>query len=423
MDSTKVKARWIPRSVIRSDGSALTLNEHGAYLHEREKLADLLHDADDPANAIRQAYELPTSSEHLGRKRAGLYGIAGGRSVFAGGLTDYAHALLASWYVQHDRLLFTDQSPNDSFSKWYEESKRTRKLVTTSFYRLKPFDATQEVAPYIESVKEGLVLRGKQTFLADALFVDELLVWIQEAGETAPSTVVLLPVNDKNVRFRVSSHLDVGVAVEYDSVLIPWSRVLVERNSVHVNERLRQSKVSAIADFQWTARQTVLLESLIGTTFALAEEGGHNGEHHVQVTLGEIIQEFETVQALLLAAEIGGEPSDAGYFLPALVPLQAAKQAAVGVLDRVFEQARRIGGSLIAGNPHIDAGSGAKLGWALDAVGSERAYRQFQHELYAFGDPIRQTLSFYEEYGLEALRSRYQLFWKTRRTKDSAEKW
>ncbi|MEK8132245.1 4-hydroxyphenylacetate 3-hydroxylase C-terminal domain-containing protein [Paenibacillus filicis] len=416
MKDTYIQPWQTPRQVIGPGGESWALLEHDAYIRELDKLSE-----SGLSDLIRQAYELPVTADELSKKRTGLYKAAGGHSVFAGGLADYAHALLASWHAHQDGSVLESQPHVGPLASLFEESVRQGKLITTSLYRIKPLALTGEgeTAPILEAGEHGLLLRGRTTFLADALFADELLVFVQAEGDSTPTTIALVPVNAPRLRFRISELLDYGLTVEYDGVFIPWSRVIVDRHAAYARAWLEHPVAKAVADYQWTYRQQDLLDILTGTAFVVAEQSGRNRDHHVQVVLGEIVQELETVKALLLAAEIGGATSESGVFLPEAVSLQAAKKAAVALLERVFEQARRLGGGLIADNPNLNGTDPAEedlaLAWALYTVGSERAYRRLQHELYAFGDPIQQTFRFFEEYPLETLKSRYNQFWETRK--------
>jgi 4-hydroxyphenylacetate 3-monooxygenase len=235
----------------------------------------------------KQAYLSPTSLEELKLKRFGFFQVANGSSVFADGLTDYALSLLSGWYTQRKIAPISDYMNTTQLSELFEDSRIHQKLITTSFYKIKPSISEAANTQIITKSSEGLLIHGIQTFMADALFADELLVFLNEDGENSPSGVALVPTNSENLILQVHRHFDYGITVAYENVMIPWKRVLVFQNTQGVKQLLQNGDAKAIADYQWVSRQLETLESIIGTAFALAEETGASKEPHIQRALGK----------------------------------------------------------------------------------------------------------------------------------------
>ncbi|AJY76909.1 4-hydroxyphenylacetate 3-hydroxylase C-terminal domain-containing protein [Paenibacillus beijingensis] len=384
-----------------------------AYRTEWRKVEPILNDPKHPLR--RQAYLLPRTLEELRRKRSGFYEIEEGDSVFANGLADYAHSLLAGWHAQWGGgppAALPEQA--EHLSKLYRESENSGKIITTSLHPVKPLDPKEPDASVISSeTGGGITIRGRQTFGSEALFADELLVFLQESGEDAPSTVVLLPASSDGLTLQSYPSLTAGVTAWFESTFVPWERVIVFRSKEGVARLLTDPSAQLLADYQWVARQLEALELVIGTAFALAEHKGLHTELHIQGDLGELIQELETLRALLHASEIGAATWDNGIILPASVPLAAAKKAGGLYYKRAIDVLQRIAGSVIADSPALSS-SGERetlLQLVLKLAGSEAAFRRKQHEVYAFGDPIRQAAAFYLHYPTHRLRKRYEQFW------------
>nr|WP_233167970.1 4-hydroxyphenylacetate 3-hydroxylase C-terminal domain-containing protein [Paenibacillus roseus] len=265
----------------------------------------------------------------------------------------------------------------------------------------------------------GLRLRGKQTFGSDALFADELLVFLKQEGEKEPSGIALIPVDAEQLEVQVHSDWTSGVTVHYNDVSVVWERVLVDDNADSVKQLLQNPVAVSLADYQWASRQLELLQIIAGTAIELAENTGLGKELHIQTILGEMIQNIEVLKAFIYNAEEEGALNEAGLFLPAFTPVRAAKQAGGGFIRHALEVLERVSQTFLLESPDPsqaqqqvsrEVTSLHNAVWSL--VGSGKAYRIKQHESYTFGDLIEQSTLFYEQYNYSYYKELYKKFWR-----------
>ncbi|WP_337099495.1 4-hydroxyphenylacetate 3-hydroxylase C-terminal domain-containing protein [Paenibacillus sp. YIM B09110] len=390
--------------------------EHAAYVREWTKVAHVTDNAEHPLR--EQAYLLPSSLDELRRKRTGYYSLTGGGSIFGNGWADYAHSLLAGWYG-HVSLLSSVNPPaaKGRLAVLFQQSLKQRSIITTS---LQPIVRKNADLPIVQHTKEGITLHGEQTFDSDALFADELLVFIREQGEAAPASAVLIPVQSAGLELRPngvqSESLSAGVQVSYEQVAIPRERILHDNDAPELRRLLGHHQVKAIADYQWVSRQLDALELVTGTAFALAELTGEVKELHIQGDLGEVIQNVETLKALIHASEIGADASLTGIVLPSSVPLEAARKAGGLYYAHAVQVLQRIGAGIFLRDQHLlqqrelgEKPTILQLAWRLS--GSAEAAKRKLHELHAFGDPIVQSSELFRQYPVQVLRERYKQFW------------
>jgi 4-hydroxyphenylacetate 3-monooxygenase len=365
------------------------------------------------------AYTLPKSLDQLRSKRSGWYQIAGGSSVFASGLSDYAHSLWSGWYGNRELDQIREHLDAQRLANLFETALQERSRLTTSFHKIKPLATGSETThPIISLTESGIRLQGKQTFGADALFANELLVFFNQHGEKVSSGIAVIPVSSEQLEVQVHADLQAGITVIYNSIVIPWERILVNDDAASVKQLTQQPAAVSLADYQWIARQLDVLELIAGTAFALAEENGLNKELHIQTSLGEIVQHLEVLKAFIFTAEEGASANEAGLFLPSATPLQAARKAGGSYIHHALDVLDRVSQTSILDSPHLsfsgqrDNGDQATLlhgVWAL--IGGEQAYRRKQHELYTFGDPIVQSALFYQQYAFDFYKVLYTKFW------------
>ncbi|RXZ83174.1 hypothetical protein EBB07_07560 [Paenibacillaceae bacterium] len=384
--------------------------------------------SEPPPHSLRQlAYLLPRSADELRLKRSGFHAHAQGSSAFSTGLADYAHSLLAGWYSHEACLPQAEQQTNETsrLARLFGSLEQRKAVVTTAFH---PIVREQEDLPVIQADSQGIRLRGKQTFGADALQADELLVFIRERGEHAPTAALLVPVQSKGLALQPvgsgeTASSPTGVQVIYEDVEVPCDRVLINNDSAYVSAILTHPLVRSLADYQWASRQLAAIELLAGTAFALAAQTGLSRELHIQGELGKLIQGIETLKALLHAAEIGAAPSPSGLLLPSFVPTLAARKAGGELYAKGVQVLQRIGATAFLddpGNAATPAGTVdqerrkptlLQLAWQL--AGSSEAARSTLHEQHAFGDPLSQSQELYRHYPGHELRGRYHAFWQT----------
>ncbi|GAA3402456.1 4-hydroxyphenylacetate 3-hydroxylase C-terminal domain-containing protein [Paenibacillus hodogayensis] len=372
---------------------------------------------DDPAHPLRAAaYRYPVSRDELRASREGFRSLAGGASVFAGGVADYAHSLLASWYALREHEELAGRLEEDRLADWFAASRLKGAVVTTSLQPVRPIHPSRTADPVAVYAEEGLVLSGAQTFEADALFADELLVLLHEEGGRTPVTIALVPADDPRIVVQTRPELTSFVNVVYEAVQIPWKRVLVDRSEKDVSALLGAPAASAYPAYRWLARQLEELELMAGTLFAVAEKGVLHKQLAAQGELAEAIQGLETVKALLEASELQAVRSASGALVPAPLPLQAAKRAFGPAYRLTLELLNRFSAAwqldAPAAHAHGTEEDAALLRWVQSLTGSTQAALRSLHVQYAFGDSAEQGTAIYAGYPLEPLKERYRRFWR-----------
>ncbi len=288
--------------------------------HEPKKIqleAGLFAAQDFAGAAIKAAWELQP-----GRKTCQLFIGAAGLCPSAG----------FGWFAHRNVEPIAAFACSKRIENLYNLCSRNDSLITTTFHSIHPVEEGNDVKPAVQITTDGIWLSGKQTFASDALYADELLVFVQEKDETKPSTVVLIPTNSPDLRLPLEAAAYANVTVSYDRLFVPWERVISLQNQSEVDLLLGHPELKSLADYQWVSRQADLIELVTATAVALAEKTGRHKELHIQGLLGELLQNLDTIKAFIHAAEINAYFSQEGICLPSAVPLGAAKKSGRDVL-------------------------------------------------------------------------------------------
>ncbi|MFD1957480.1 4-hydroxyphenylacetate 3-hydroxylase C-terminal domain-containing protein [Paenibacillus thailandensis] len=367
-------------------------------------LQQLLRDSEHPLR--ERAYRQPRSAEELAEKKSGFYEIERGDSPFALGLTDYAHALLTGWSAWAGDRPFASAYPAvaGKLAANFGRLAAKRRIVTASLEPVVPYGGAAAAAD------GGIALSGKQHFGRDVLYADELLLFVQERGDQGVGSIWLLPLKESLSRGTSKTVLEsAGVTIYFDGAFIPEERALVFRLPEAAGRLAGDPAFTALADYQWSARQIERLGLALGAAFAWAERTELSQELHIQSALGEAIQGLETLKALVHAAELEASPAPDGSYAPSVVPLAAARKAGGAYYKHALGLLERLAGSAW----FAEAGEADPLvRLTLKLIGSEAAFWRTRHEAYAFGDPIREAARYYGLYPAGRLRARYASFWE-----------
>lgn len=355
---------------------------------------------DDLRQRMRKQYSLPAALEQLRQRRPA--------SIDSSGYAEYAHALFASWYAHRHIEPLDSLAVSAKIENLYHALRREDSLVTTSFRVFLPLEPEGAV---VRLTREGIRLSGRQSLAGEALDADELLIFAHEPGEDNPSSVVLVPAHSPDLRMEPEADAWSGVTAVFREQFVPWERVLVLRSPSEARLLLEHPALSALADYEWAARQTALVERATALAIELAERTGRHKELHIQGLLGELLQHVDTLKAFVHAAEISAYASASGVLLPAALPLAAAKRAGGEYYKRAVDALLRIVGA----SPAVAAGDDGPIGRMLRKLAfGEEAIGRAQHEQFAFGDPLRLAMALFRSYPQEPLRSRYESFWNER---------
>ena len=206
----------------------------------------------------------------------------------------------------------------------------------------------------------------------------------------------------------LSSRYDENDAVLYfDSVLVPWERVLVDRDVAMCQKQFHATPAHVYQNYQCQIRLMVKLRFLCGLARKIADANGITAFAQVRETLGELAAETALVEGLVLAMEAKGRMWGA-YFVPDRHLLYSAQVLTQRLYPKFITTLRSLaGGGLIMlpssiedfADPALARYSLAaqtsptlspaervkffKLAW--DAIGSEFASRHTQYEMFYAG--------------------------------------
>lgn len=218
----------------------------------------------------------------------------------------------------------------------------------------------------------------------------------------------------------------------FDDVLIPWERVLIRGSVEGVFEAQRHQQLNCLAHHQTVVRLLTKLQFVAGVATAIAQSIGVDQFLQVKEKLGELYTQIDSIEALLIASEIQGSLNEKGVYLPALVPLQTARNLGTRHYPRAIEILKQIGAGGFIQLPsttiedsnelipllekyfrgaNVDAVTKTSLfqvGWEL--IGSTLGSRHDLYERLYTGDPIRTFAMQYETYDKEPLKRRLHHF-------------
>lgn len=400
---------------------------------------------------VHNAFLVPTSQEDLKRRSLAFELWAKQTHGVMSRLPEYARSLVTGWYAARARVECDDPQFSEKITKYYEEARDQHRFVTTALLdpqidrskgpsEQKDPDAVLRI---VKKTEDGVFLRGAKMIATAAPYTHDFLVYPYhriQSGDLEHAHVMIVPANTPglNIVCRESFSSDrlfdhpisyryeeMDAVLLFDDAFVPWECVLLHDLPDAV-WRLRTDQTANSLGYHATiVRLLAKIQFVAGVGFAIAEAIGANHYLHVQEKLGELVVQIETIKALLHAAEAGARPDEFGTWIPALTPIETARNLGSKFYPRAIEILQQIGAGGLIQVPssvedvdgklaklikkyyrgaNIDAESRIqlfKLAW--DLIGSPLASRHELYERFYFGDPVRTYANQYLHYPKQPL--------------------
>lgn len=446
---------------------------HPAFKGTLGTISRLFDSLDDPDVQLRigfpttsgiyahNAFLVPTGTEDLLRRREAFSYWAEETHGVMSRLSEYARSLVTGWYADRDK--FTEYDPHfaDKISRYYEAARDQDLFLTTAL--LDPqIDRSQRpgkqshpdaVLRIVKETEEGVVVRGAKMIATAGPYSHDFVVFpysrLQE-DEKAFAHLLIVPANLPGLHIQCresfasdhptshplsANYEEMDAVLFFDDVLVPWERVFLNGSPEGVWELRMNATANALAFHQTVVRLLAKLEFTAGVGFALAESIGVNGFLHIQEKLGELITQVESIQALLLASEYQSYRTGAGTVIPAMPPIETARNLGTRYYPRAIDILQIIGAGgfmQVPSDPEeLEGALGRfmqtyfagksieardkiglfKLAW--DLIGSPLGSRHELYERYYSGDPVRNYANQYLYSDKDELSRMMNAFWQS----------
>ncbi|WP_244863116.1 4-hydroxyphenylacetate 3-hydroxylase family protein [Paenibacillus cisolokensis] len=383
------------------------------------------------------SFLVPASKADLQKRRVAFAYWANETYGVMSRLSDYARSLVTGWYASRHEFASFDPHFDEKITRYYEEARDKDLFLTTALLdpqidRSKSPSEQQHPDAVLRIVKEtedGVVVRGAKMVATAGPYCHDFLIFPYyrlKENEQQYAHLLIVPANlpglhiicresfaslqDDNHPLS-AKYEEMDAVLLFDDVLVPWERVLLKGSAQGIWELRMNETANALAFHQTVVRLLAKLEFVAGVSFAVADSIGASGFLHVQEKLGELVTQVESIKALLLASEIQARRNDAGTVLPALSPIETARNLGTRYYPRAIEILQQIGAGGFMQVPstlgeldgplanlmktcyagkQIDAEHKVrlfKLAW--DLVGSPLGSRHELYERFYAGDPVR----------------------------------
>lgn len=359
-------------------------------------------------------------------------------------LSEYTRCLLTGWYAS--RHLHGGPSFAEKIERYYIHS-RDNNLLSTAAGHDPQIDRSKTVSQQIDpqtgvhivrETEDGIVVSGARLLATAAPYVDEIFVspyHKKKPGEEKYANFFAVSVNTPGVhlisRESFASHSkddhplsarfdEMDSVLVFDEALIPWEKVFIKDDPEAIWKLRNDLAVTALSYHQTVIRLISKLEFVTAVANELAIAIGVTQHLHIQEKLAELIIQLETVKGLLVAAEEQAQPNEGGVWLPAIYPLETARNLGTRYYPRALEILQQIGaGGLLQIPSQVSEVNGPvgpfiqkyyggadrnaterielfKLAW--DLIGSPLASRHELYERFYSGDPVRTYANQYIHY-------------------------
>ncbi|MFF2654344.1 4-hydroxyphenylacetate 3-hydroxylase family protein [Streptomyces sp. NPDC058045] len=291
---------------------------------------------------------------------------------------------------------------------------------------------------------EGIVVRGAQMLATGATVSDE--IFVSCIKPLSPEDRVFansfsLPLSTEGLKLYcrrpyapgATSHYDYPLSsrfdetdalLVFDDVLVPWERVLVDRDVAGLRKQFFETGGHVLGNWQAQIRFTVKLQFLVGLARKVTAVNGVDRFPAVQEKLGELASIASLVESAVLASEYGATPDANGMWRPDARALYGAMGLQAELYPRVIAILRELAGGgvlqLPAGvadmrnpesradfdryvqSPGVEAEERVKLFKLVwDVVGSEFGGRHQQYEMFYAGAPFVAKGYAFRNYGFD----------------------
>lgn len=293
----------------------------------------------------------------------------------------------------------------------------------------------------VSETEEGMYVSGAKMLATLAPITDEVIIYSYPSfkpGDERHAISFAVPIDAPGLRILCREPMQDGKRSLFDhplasrfeemdallvfhNVFIPWDKVFIYQSVEAGNQLYPKTGIGHQPAHQSGVRGLVKLSFAAEVAMKLADSIGVDGFLNVQNQLAELIQDVETIRALLQVAEYEYETNPYGEVVPARLPLDTIRSLLPKMYPRAIEIIQTIGaGGLLMSptgadfmNPEIQddmhkyyigrEGVSSeervrlfKLAW--DLCGEAFGQRLLQYERYYSGDPVRKMGMFYSAY-------------------------
>lgn len=415
------------------------------------------------------AYLQPRSVEDLHRKGRAIKLVADLTAGMLGRSPDFLNVALAGLAAAHDYFDQNDSRFGANLQRYYRHVRDhdltlTHTLITPQVNRAR--GPQEQADPYVvagivEERDAGFVVRGARMLATLAPFADELFVFPSTFLQNAPGAdryafAFALPCDTPGLTFICRESFDAGgspydhplasrfeeqdAVVVFNDVLVPWERTFLYRDVALCNGVFRDTHAILHMMHQYSIRMLAKAEFLLGVGLLLAETIGADGFTQVQDRLADMINQVESLRALIDSAEARAGTGPGGTVSPHPEPLWVIRTTFPVDYPRLVQHLHQLGaGGLMMLPTEADlrgplgpdvrryyqaATAGAeerialfRLAW--DIAGTTWGSRQELYERFFSGDPVRLMLARYQAYDKTPYKDRVRAF--LARTRESGE--
>lgn len=457
------------------------VSTHQAFVGTLQTLSELIQLLDAEEHREVAGFISPKTNEYVHKSfliPENLDDLIGRKEAFAlwsrktygvmSRLSDYANSLVTGYFIDREYFNQFDPTFSKKITAYYELARDERRIVTTAILdpQIDRSKSAEEQEPdsllrIIKETNEGVIVRGAKMIATGAPYAHDVIVTSPHklsAEQTAYANMFIVPLNlpglqivcresfasQDTEKHKLSARFDeMDAVLIFDDVLIPWERVLIKGSVEGVYQAHQHQQLNSLAHHQTVVRLLTKLQFIAGVTTAISQSIGADHFLHVQEKLGELYTQIDSIEALLITAEIQGGVNDKGIFMPERIPLQTARNLGTLYYPRAVEILKQIGAGGFIQLPstaieesneltpllkkyykgaNVDAVTKSNLfqiGWEL--VGSTLGSRHDLYERFYTGDPIRTFALQYDTYDKKILQKKLHAFMNALQEKENSD--
>lgn len=413
---------------------------------------DMIYTAPETGQEANRLFSIPRSREDLAARRAAITTWARHTHGWVGRSPDHVGSFAAAFAAHPEQFAAT---PHDLGANAVGYHRQLLDGSRYASYAIIPPQVSRADTAHawagdfiqvgvVEERSDGVLVRGSQMLATGAAVADDLFVSCIKPLSTEDSEFALgfvIPVATPGLKlycrrayapaatseydYPLSSRYDeTDALVVFEDVLVPWERMLVDRDVDGLRRQFFGTGAHALGNWQAQIRLMVKLQFLAGLARKIAAVNGADRFPGVQEKLGELASLAAMVESAVVAAEYLAEPDDVGMWRPAPRVVYGALGLQAELYPRVLAILRELAGGGVLqlpsssadlinpatrvdlnryiqspGVPAEDRVKLFKLVW--DAIGSEFAGRHHQYEMFYAGAPFVAKGFAYRNYGYD----------------------
>lgn len=453
------------RHVVQDGEIVRDVTSHPAFRGAIESIARMWDIAADPelrdvmtfpspktGKPVLRCYEIPRSSEDLGRRRVMTERWAESNCGLFGRAPDHVAGFLTGYAARPDIFVPAGKSFSENVVRSYERARDNHLYVSYAIVppqvdRSKPLhmqlDPTS-TAGVIKERDDGVVLKGAQQLATGAALSDWIYVSCihpLQAGDEAYAFGAMLPINSPGLKLYTrrsyatiaTSSFDYPLSSRFDetdallvleNVFVPWENLFFYRNVDVCRDQWWKTPAHLYGNHQAQVRYATKLRFLAGLTKRICEITGVDNISPGQIQLGEMAAYASIIENMIIAGEVQASVDEQGVAWPSKSALYAVMCLQSEFNPKIIDIARELsGGSMIMlpssikdfENPDSAAdleryvqspGFAARqrialLKMAWDMIGTEFAGRHQQYEKFYGGASFLLKQNMYRSYDFD----------------------